>query len=168
MMMSKGQSKTKEENSMDYSSLIKEAIIARKLAYAPYSSFFVGAALLTKKGEIYTGCNIENAAFTPTNCGERTAFFKGVAAGEREFEAIAVVGGPGQNLEGPFDYVFPCGVCRQVIGEFCSGDFKIIVAKSVEEYKVYLFSELLPHFFGPKDLAADQGDDLADGEEMIK
>ena len=97
---------------MDNKGLIKEAMEAKKMAYAPYSHFRVGAALLTKSGKVYRGCNIENAAFTPTNCAERTAFFKALSEGEKEFQAIAINGDAD-------DYLFPCGVCRQVMVEFC-------------------------------------------------
>ena len=101
-------------------SLIREALAARKMAYTPYSHFQVGAALLCPDGSIYRGCNVENAAYTPTNCAERTAFFKAVSEGQRKFTAIAIVGGPeGSNLTGR-GYCAPCGVCRQVMMEFCS------------------------------------------------
>ena len=111
----------------------------------------VGAAVLAKNGAIYTGCNIENAAYTPTNCAERTAFFKAVSEGERSFTAIAVVGGPEGASE--FDWCAPCGVCRQVMKEFCHEDaFQIILARSVKEYKVYTLAELLPMGFGPDNL----------------
>ena len=135
---------------MDREILIQKALEARERAYAPYSHFQVGAALLTKDGKIYQGCNIENAAYTPTNCAERTAFFKAVYEGERDFEAIAVVGSP----EGPCTgYASPCGVCRQVMMEFCNPkEFRVIVAKSVEEYKEFTLEELLPMGFGPKNL----------------
>jgi len=130
---------------MDISKLIRAAVEARTRAYAPYSRFEVGAALLTADGKIYQGCNIENAAFTPGNCAERTAFFKAVYDGERDFEAIAVVGG-GQ------DYCAPCGVCRQVMAEFCRGDFKIILAKSESDYLSFTLDELLPYRFGLENL----------------
>ena len=121
------------------------------MAYTPYSHFQVGAALLTEKGGIYRGCNIENAAYTPTNCAERTAFFKAVSEGEHSFTAIAVVGGPEGASE--FDWCAPCGVCRQVMKEFCQDDrFQIILARSVKEYKVYTLAELLPMGFGPDNL----------------
>ena len=111
--------------------LVEEAYAAMKHAYAPYSHFRVGAALLTKEGKIFTGCNIENAGYTPSNCAERTAFFKAVSEGERSFTRIAVVGNyPGK----PGDYCAPCGVCRQVMREFCKPDFKIILVKSEEEW----------------------------------
>ena len=126
-----------------YSKLIEKAEEARKLAYAPYSNFTVGAALLTKSGKIYTGCNIENASFSPTNCAERTAFFKAISEGEREFEAIAVVGA---NEGEDSDFCSPCGVCRQVMLEFCDADFKIVL-KNKQEQKVFSLSGLIPHSF---------------------
>ncbi len=129
---------------MDYGELLKEAIEARKNAYIPYSKFPVGAALLTKAGRVYRGCNIECASYGGTNCAERTAIFKAVSEGEREFEAIAVAG----DLS---TYTFPCGICRQVIVEY-GKDIKIIVGKSEEDYKVYTIDELLPHSFSPEDL----------------
>ena len=135
---------------MDIKTLIKSAIEVRKMSYAPYSNFKVGAALLTKTGKIYTGCNIENAAYTPTNCAERTAFFKAVSEGEREFEAIAIVGGANDN---PEEYVYPCGVCRQVMMEFCNPkEFKIIVAISEDNYVEKTLEELFPNGFGPESL----------------
>ncbi len=131
--------------------LIRTAKAQLDYSYAPYSHFHVGAALLAKNGNIYTGCNIENAAYTPTNCAERTAFFKAVSEGERSFTAIAVVGGPEGASE--FDWCAPCGVCRQVMKEFCHEDaFQIILARSVKEYKVYTLAELLPMGFGPDNL----------------
>ena len=129
--------------------LIEEAFAARKMAYTPYSHFQVGAALLTEKGGIYRGCNIENAAYTPTNCAERTAFFKAVSEGERDFTAIALCGGLNGVVK---DYCAPCGVCRQVMREFCKPDFKIILVKSEEEWKIYTLSQLLPEGFGPENL----------------
>lgn len=136
--------------------LIKEALEARKMAYVPYSHFMVGAALLTKEGQIYRGCNIENAAYGPTNCAERTAFFKAVSEGERAFAAIAIVGGPEGNplaQEEIVGYAAPCGVCRQIMVEFCRpDDFEIIVAKSPEDYYVKTLEELLPDSFGPSNL----------------
>lgn len=131
--------------------LINEAFAARRMAYTPYSHFQVGAALLTADGRIYRGCNIENAAYTPTNCAERTAFFKAVSEGEREFTAIAIVGGVEDATE--FDWCAPCGVCRQVMEEFCDeGTFEIVLARSAEEYEVYTLGELLPKGFGPHNL----------------
>lgn len=130
--------------------LISAAMAQLERAYAPYSHFKVGAALLTEEGRIYTGCNIENAAYTPTNCGERTAFFKAVSEGERSFRAICIVGG----MDGvPTDYTAPCGVCRQVMMEFCSPEeFEIILARGVEDYQVYKLKDLLPCGFGPGNL----------------
>lgn len=134
--------------------LIELAIESAKKAYAPYSGYHVGAALLTKTGTIYNGCNIENASYGATNCAERTAFFKAVSEGEKDFEAIAIVGGPVSAEETNrvqfSDYAFPCGICRQVMKEFCGDDFKIIVAKSTEDYSVYTLRDLLPHGFGGK------------------
>ena len=135
---------------MDRKQLVSEALAAREFAYTPYSGFAVGAALLTKDGKIYRGCNIESATYTPTNCAERTAFFKAVSEGERSFEAIAIVGGPAGKP--PVDFCFPCGVCRQVMAEFCKEDFKIIIGKSEEEYKEYTLDDILPHMFSEKDL----------------
>lgn len=136
----------------DYKNLVKEAIEARKMAYAPYSHYKVGAALLSKDGQIIKGCNIENASYTPTNCAERTAFFKAISEGVRDFEAIAIVGGDEAQTDELAGYAYPCGVCRQVMREFCNDEFEIIVGKSVEEYKVYKLPELLPCGFGPDDL----------------
>ncbi len=135
---------------IDYKGLIRTALDMRKMAYTPYSHFNVGAALLAKNGTVYTGCNIENASLTPTNCAERTAFFKAVSEGVTEFTAIAVVGGPDGAEE--LSYCSPCGVCRQVMSEFCRDDFKVIMAKSETEYKVFDMTEILPDRFGPKDL----------------
>lgn len=128
-----------------YSKLIEQAIAAREFSYSPYSHFKVGAALLTEDDKIYTGCNIESVSFSPTCCAERTAFFKAVSEGEKKFKAIAIVGAKeGENL----DYCAPCGVCRQVMAEFCEeNDFVIILAKSLEDYKVYTLRELLPLAF---------------------
>lgn len=124
--------------------LIKKAIEMLNFSYVPYSNFHVGAALLTSEGEIYTGCNIENAAYGPSNCAERTAIFKAVSEGKKNFEAIAVVGGKNGKIE---DFCPPCGVCRQVLAEFCKKDFKIILAKSTDEYKIMTLEQLLPESF---------------------
>lgn len=128
--------------------LISTAISMTEKAYVPYSHFHVGAALLaddgTKEGKIFTGCNIENAAYGPSNCAERTAVFKAVSEGYRDFTAIAVVGGLNGEIK---DFCPPCGVCRQVLAEFCDKDFKIILAKSPEEYKIFTLGELLPESF---------------------
>ena len=134
---------------MNYKNLIKEAMDAREKSYSPYSKFKVGAALLAENGKIFTGCNIENASYSPTNCAERTAIFKAVSEGVKDFLAIAVVGG----FTNTDEYCFPCGVCRQVLQEFCSPDnFLIVVAKNEDEYKIYKLKELLPHGFGPEDM----------------
>ena len=133
---------------MDYKTLMDKAHGARKNSYSPYSHFCVGAALLTKSGKIYTGCNIENAAFSATNCAERTAIFKAVSEGEREFEAIAIVGGR-EGETAPF--CAPCGVCRQVIAEFCPKDFKIVLGNK-DKFEVYTLETLLPFAFTDKDL----------------
>ncbi len=139
-----------EEN--DIKILIDKALEMRHFSYTPYSHFNVGAALLASNGNIYTGCNIENASFTPTNCAERTAFFKAVSEGVKEFKAIAIVGGPSDCDNEHLEYCSPCGVCRQVMSEFCRDEFLVILAKSAEEYKIYTLPEILPQRFGPKDL----------------
>ena len=128
---------------MNIKELAKKAVEAKQKAYAPYSNFRVGSALLTKEGKIYTGCNIECASYSPTICAERTVISKAVSEGETEFEAIAVCGDSG--------FTFPCGVCRQFIREF-GKDIKIIIVKTEEEYKEYSLEELLPYSFGPEDL----------------
>lgn len=131
--------------------LVKEALRMREYSYVPYSHFRVGAALLTRDGKVYTGCNIENAAYTPTNCAERTAFFKAVSEGEREFTAIAIAGGAEDKEE--LDYCSPCGVCRQVMMEFCNPEtFRIILVKSETEYQTFSLKEMLPLGFGPNNL----------------
>ncbi|MGI6608582.1 MAG: cytidine deaminase [Erysipelotrichaceae bacterium] len=128
---------------MNYSELVRDAIEARKMSYAPYSHWKVGAALLTTTGEVYKGCNIENGGFTATSCAERTAFFKAVSEGVYDFKAIAIAGG--NDKEGVKDYCYPCGVCRQVMSEFClPDDFVIIVGKNENDYKVHTLRELLP------------------------
>ena len=135
-------------NNMD---LLKEAKIARERAYTPYSHFKVGAALLTKSGKIYHGCNIENAAYSPTNCGERTAFFRAIYEGEREFDKIAVVG----SMEGvePDMPTAPCGVCRQVMMEFCDPEtFAIVMPDGKGGALEVLLKDLLPYGFGPDNL----------------
>lgn len=126
--------------------LIQAALDARKNAYVPYSHYQVGAALLTAEGEIYTGCNIENASYGATNCAERTAVFKAVSEGRRKFSAIVIAGG----MEGrdPVDYAYPCGICRQVLREFGGEDFRVIVAKSLDDYREFPLDELLPRGFG--------------------
>jgi cytidine deaminase len=129
---------------MNNKELVKAAFEAMEMAYAPYSSYKVGAALLSKSGKLYKGCNIESASYSPTNCAERTAFFKAISEGEREFSKIAIVGGKNGIVE---DLFMPCGVCRQVMAEFCDSDFEIIVAKSPDNFEVFTLSELLPHGF---------------------
>ena len=130
--------------------LIDTAIEQLKFSYTPYSNFKVGAALLTKSGKIYTGCNIENASYTPTNCAERTAFFKAVSEGVRDFQAICIVGGKDGKLT---VYTAPCGVCRQVMMEFCNPKtFQIILAVDKERYEIYTLEELMPLGFGPLNL----------------
>ena len=134
---------------MNYDELVKTAIEMTNMSYVPYSHFHVGAALLDKSGKVWTGCNIENAAYGPSNCAERTAVFKAVSEGAREFEAIAVVGGP-EGDDGKVDiqdFCPPCGVCRQVLSEFCDRDFKIILANGKEEEKVFTLGQLLPESF---------------------
>lgn len=130
--------------------LIDTAIEQLKFSYTPYSNFKVGAALLTKSGKIYTGCNIENASYTPTNCAERTAFFKAVSEGVRDFQAICIVGDKDGKLT---EYTAPCGVCRQVMMEFCNPKtFQIILAVDKERYEIYTLEELMPLGFGPLNL----------------
>ena len=124
---------------MDDGALIRQAEKAREAAYAPYSGYRVGAALLCEDGKVYTGCNIENAAYSPSNCAERTAFFKAVSDGAREFAAIAVAAGP------PIAY--PCGVCRQVMAEFCGPSFRVLVSDMSGGWRDYTLEELLPHGF---------------------
>ncbi len=131
--------------------LIVSAKSMLKRSYMPYSGYSVGAALLCEDGTIFTGCNIENAAFTPTICAERTAFFKAVSEGHRDFLAIAVVGGK-NRVAG--DTCTPCGVCRQVMMEFCDPErFQVIMAKDTETYRVRSLRELLPDGFGPASLS---------------
>lgn len=136
---------------MNISELVKLALNARKMSYSPYSGFSVGAALLCADGSVYTGCNIENSAFSPTNCAERTAFFKAVSEGKRDFLKIAVVGGDFSQAT-PDNYCTPCGVCRQVMKEFCSSDFEIVIAKNSEDYKVVTLAEILPLSFDKREV----------------
>jgi cytidine deaminase len=128
---------------MEKKELIRKALEAQQKAYVPYSKFRVGAAVLTEDGEVFTGCNIEIASYSPTICAERTAIFKAVSEGHTKIKAIAVVGDS--------DFTYPCGVCRQVIREF-GKDAAIIVANSEDDYKEYKLGDLLPHSFGPEDL----------------
>lgn len=130
--------------------LIETAIKQLDFSYSPYSGFKVGAALLAKNGTIFTGCNIENASYTPTNCAERTAFFKAVSEGVKEFSAICIVGGKDGVLT---EYAAPCGVCRQVMMEFCNPkEFQVILATGTDQYDVFTLEELLPMGFGPANL----------------
>lgn len=133
--------------------LIRAAFSARRFAYVPYSRFRVGAALLAKDGRIFTGCNIENAGYTPTNCAERTALFKAVSEGVTSFSAIAIVG----SLEGKKNELVtgPCGVCRQALYEFGGPSLIVVMAKSEEDYIETTLGELLPYGFGPKNLEID-------------
>ena len=140
------------ENTLEEKKLIELAREARKHAYTPYSGFQVGAALLTKKGKVYLGCNIENASYTPTNCAERTAFFKAVSEGEREFAAIAIVGGA-SDTEAK-ETCAPCGVCRQIMREFCDPqEFRILLEDGKGGVLNFKLEELLPLGFGPENLA---------------
>ncbi|EFB75752.1 cytidine deaminase [Subdoligranulum variabile] len=134
-------------------SLIRQAFAARKFAYTPYSHFQVGAALLTQDGKVYTGCNIENAGYTPTNCAERTALFKAVSEGERKFSAIAIVG----SMQGTVNTLVtgPCGVCRQALFEFGGPSLTVIMARTEEDYIVTTLGELLPYGFGPANLETE-------------
>ena len=131
--------------------LIKIAVAARKNSYSPYSHYQVGAALLATDGQVFPGCNIENAAYTPTNCAERTAFFKAVSVGVRDFTAIAIVGSPEGDAITQSSY--PCGVCRPAMLEFCNPEvFQVIVARSLEEYEIRTLKDFLPEGFGPANL----------------
>ena len=133
--------------------LIHEAFEAQKMAYTPYSNFHVGAALLTKSGKIYRGCNIENAAYSPGNCAERTAIFKAVSEGELAFEAIAIVGNKAGIQKGEGELCAPCGVCRQVMAEFCDPvEFRVILAWGDEQYQECTLGELLPYGFVQENL----------------
>lgn len=136
---------------METKKLIDTAICAMKKAYTPYSHFKVGAALLCEDGTIYEGCNIENASYTPTVCAERVAFFSAVRDGRRKFSKIAIVGGNEGELS---SYAFPCGVCRQVMREFCSGDFELIFFDG-KEVKELTLDEMMPFSFTPADLLGE-------------
>ena len=126
--------------------LIEAALQARKSAYAPYSHYTVGAALLAADGRIYSGCNVENSSYGASNCAERTAIFKAVSEGQQSFYAIAIVGG--MEGQAPVDYANPCGICRQVMQEFCTADFRIYVGRSKEDYREYTLGEIMPFGFG--------------------
>ena len=132
--------------------LILSSFEAREKSYSPYSHFSVGAALLTKNETIYQGCNIENAAYTPSNCAERTAFFKAIFDGEKEFRAIAIAGGMHQQKIGEVNLCSPCGVCRQVMLEFCQKDFIIILATDKDHYELHTLEELTPFSFSADNL----------------
>ena len=137
--------------------MIEIALSQLAYSYTPYSDFKVGAALLGKNGRIYTGCNIENAAYTPTNCAERTAFFKAVSEGVKEFDAICIVGGKGGVVT---EYAPPCGVCRQVMMEFCDPQkFRIVLGTKDGVAETYTLAELLPCGFGPENLSAQKSDE---------
>ena len=129
--------------------LIETAAAQRQFSYAPYSGYRVGAALLAADGRIFTGCNIENAAYSPSICAERTAIAKAVSEGVQSFSAICVIGGHADESD---DYSTPCGFCRQTLREFCAPDFRIIVAKNAADYKVFTLDQLLPESFGPENL----------------
>lgn len=132
----------------NYDKLVEMAYKAMEYSYSPYSNFQVGAALLADTGNVYTGCNIENAAFSPTNCAERTAFYKAVSEGERAFVAIAIVGENKEGEKQKDNYTYPCGVCRQVMLEFCNPDqFKIVLGTHQKEAKIFTLSELIPYGF---------------------
>lgn len=129
---------------MNEHDLCAAALAARKQAYAPYSGYAVGAALLTADGTVYTGCNVENASYGATLCAERTAFATAISNGHREFVMLAVAGGHGDALLASFT---PCGICRQVMAEFCSPSFRVLVAKNAEQYTAYSLGDLLPAAF---------------------
>ena len=141
--------KTEQSKTYHTSQLIETAIEQLKYSYTPYSGFKVGAALLAKNGTVYTGCNIENASYSPTNCAERTAFFKAVSEGERSFVAIAIVGGPENTVSG---LCTPCGVCRQVMAEFCDKNFEVILG-TPEKHNVYSLDEIIPLAFTKSELS---------------
>ena len=129
---------------MNEKSLCKLAIEAMERAYAPYSGYTVGAALLGKSGNVYAGCNVENAAYSPTVCAERTAVVKAVSEGERSFAMLAIAGGKDGVITGVFP---PCGVCRQVLSEFCDPDFPILLVSGADRFEKMTLGDLLPHSF---------------------
>lgn len=129
---------------MNKNTLFNLAIDAMKNSYAPYSNYNVGAALLTKSGNIYMGCNIENSSYSATNCAERTAIFNAISNGEKDFDSICIVGGKNGEVT---DYAMPCGVCRQVLSEFCDDDFKVYVGINENDIKEFTLGELLPCSF---------------------
>ena len=132
------------------SELCQKAVEMRSKSYAPYSDFLVGSAVLTEDGEIFTGCNIENSAFGPSICAERTAIAKAVSEGHKDLVAIAIAGG---KRDGDLQYCAPCGVCRQVMREFCKPSFKVYLARSADDYKEFTLGDLLPESFGPDNLS---------------
>lgn len=141
-----------DPGNFDRKALIALALEAQKNAYAPYSGYYVGAAALFDSGKVYTGANVENASYPAGMCAERTAIFSAVARGERRLVAVAVAGGTGGNNSG--DYGYPCGICRQVMREFCNPkEMRVLMAKSPEEYREMTLEELLPESFGPEELA---------------
>lgn len=155
--MEKVQCEDPDQDRLSVEELIGKALAARKNAYTPYSHFQVGAALLTESGQIYTGCNIENAAYGPTVCAERCAIFKAVSEGERSLKAIAIAGGSEKETDMLSGYAFPCGVCRQVMSEFAKdAAFKVIVARSITDFQIFSLEELLPNSFGPENLSAKE------------
>lgn len=135
---------------MTENELVLKAIEAMQNSYSPYSDFKVGAALLTESGDVYTGCNIENVAFGPSVCAERVAFFKAISEGEKNFSKIAVVGGKAGKITSPTP---PCGVCRQVMREFCDDDFEILIVSENNKYDKALLKDLLPQSFKPEILS---------------
>ena len=142
---------------LDESVLVRCAIEASQAAWSPYSRFQVGAALLGTNGQIYTGCNVESAAFTPGCCAERTALFKAISQGQRTFTALAVYGHPQDKPARSL--TAPCGACRQMLAEFCTAEFPVILVKSETEYRTVSLGELLPYAFGAKDWLSDENED---------
>ena len=137
----------------DIKLLILHALKSRKNAYAPYSRYKVGAAIMTAENKIYGGFNIECAAYSVCNCAERTALFRAIYDGHNKFKAIAVVGGNEDEVDKLSSFAFPCGMCRQALREFCDPkEFKVIIAKSVEDFKIFTLEDLLPQSFGPDNL----------------
>lgn len=139
-------------NEVNFVELIDCALAARKLAYAPYSKYQVGAALLGASGKVYLGCNVENASYGAGICAERGAVLQAAAAGELQFKALAVTGGLMDHADEKQDLAFPCGICRQFLAEFCEGDMPIIIAHSATDYQLSSMDALLPDRFGPKNL----------------
>ena len=136
--------KKTELNEELLNTLISNAVKAMDYSYSPYSNFAVGACLLSQDGNFYCGSNVENSSFGASNCAERTAIFKAISEGKTQFSAIAIAGGKNKKID---DYCFPCGICRQVLSEFCKKDFIVIVAKNKKDYKIFTLDELLPASF---------------------